>query len=997
MGIDDESEGLEKLIEELALLAEPSEANEFLGAHPELLNGDAVESLTRRVVRYARSDLRRAETLSRSARRLAENLGDDRSLALSLKARGHLEYLGGRYEEALDLYRECQQRFFAAGSEVEAAMNLGSSCLWTLALLGRYAEAEEDAARARAILERHGDPLRIARLESTEGNILLRQDRHRQAIERFERALAEFRRRGEAQDVVVVLHNIAVSSIAIHDFDKALASYRELSEHCARHDMPLAALRADYNIAYLYYFRGEYTRAIELYQITRRKCETLGDPYHGALCDLDQAEIYLELNLVEQGGRLARLARDSFEESGNGYEAAKATAFMAIAAAQRNEIDPSLGLFADARRRFKAENNEVWAAMTDFYRAVLLLRLDRAPEARALADQARAFFVAEAWAARAAQCELLLARVDLAERSPLAARRRCAAALERIAPLDLPALTFQAFYLEGQALEAQENRPAALKAYRRAQGKLEDLRSHLGSEELKISFLEDKILLYERLVSIGLSDRPQKDRRREAFAWVEQAKSRALADMIAFRSAFLPASGKGTDELMTRLRAQREELTSHYHQLDELRGLRSVPAVPGATAVAADADEVRRRAEERHLKVDALRRRCRASEDRLLELLGELRTRDPELASLQSATTVDLAAIQANLSPDIQLVEYFEARGVIWAFTVGKQGLFVRRLTETRGVEQVLRSLLLQLSKFQLPSEHLEPLLEIVNRSTLICLQRLYSALIEPIAEQLEARHLVIVPHSLLHRIPFHALHDGERFLVDRFTFSYAPSASVFSICSAKRAAGLEPPLVLGVADEQAPEITAEVETVAELLSGSRVFVGHDATLSRLRELGPGCRTLHLATHGFFRRDNPMFSAIQLGDTRLTLFDLYELDLGAELVVLSGCGTGLNVVETGDELIGLTRGFLYAGATSVLASLWDVHDLSTAAFMRSLYRHLQAGTNRADALALAMREQRERYQSPYYWAPFVLVGKPFADSVDSRPPAVRRLARSPKK
>jgi CHAT domain-containing protein len=142
---------------------------------------------------------------------------------------------------------------------------------------------------------------------------------------------------------------------------------------------------------------------------------------------------------------------------------------------------------------------------------------------------------------------------------------------------------------------------------------------------------------------------------------------------------------------------------------------------------------------------------------------------------------------------------------------------------------------------------------------------------------------------------------------------------------------------------------------------------------------------VHIATHGFFRQDNPMFSAIQLGGSRLTLFDLYQLELGAELVVLSGCGTGLNVVESGDELIGLTRGLLYAGARSAMVTLWDVHDHSTAEFMSIFYRQLAHQGNRARAARLAMLELRETCPHPYYWAPFVLVGKPF----DLDPPAAR--------
>ena len=118
-----------------------------------------------------------------------------------------------------------------------------------------------------------------------------------------------------------------------------------------------------------------------------------------------------------------------------------------------------------------------------------------------------------------------------------------------------------------------------------------------------------------------------------------------------------------------------------------------------------------------------------------------------------------------------------------------------------------------------------------------------------------------------------------------------------------------------------------------------------------------------------------MFSAIRLGDSFLSLFDLYQLRLPVELITLSGCSTGLNVVSAGDELIGLARGLLHAGAQSLILSLWDVHDKSTAEYMSVFYRLLREGKSKAAALRAAMLALRSSYPHPYQWAPFILVGK----------------------
>jgi CHAT domain-containing protein len=194
-------------------------------------------------------------------------------------------------------------------------------------------------------------------------------------------------------------------------------------------------------------------------------------------------------------------------------------------------------------------------------------------------------------------------------------------------------------------------------------------------------------------------------------------------------------------------------------------------------------------------------------------------------------------------------------------------------------------------------------------------------------------------------------------------------------LCSTKQAGSSGGSLVLGVPASGAPQIADEVRAVASVLPESEVFLGPAATTQVLRERGARSRFVHIATHGWFRRDNPMFSSIGLGDAPLNLFDLYQLNLPCELVTLSGCGTGLNMVVGGDELLGLVRGLLYAGAQGVLVTLWDVNDRSTAEFMKLFYEALKIHKNKAQAVQEAMAEIRRRYAHPYYWAPFVMVGK----------------------
>ena len=243
-------------------------------------------------------------------------------------------------------------------------------------------------------------------------------------------------------------------------------------------------------------------------------------------------------------------------------------------------------------------------------------------------------------------------------------------------------------------------------------------------------------------------------------------------------------------------------------------------------------------------------------------------------------------------------------------------------------------------------------------------LRALYAALIAPIRDRLQAAHLVVVPHDVLHALPFHALFDGERFLIDDFTISYAPSASVYRLCRTKPA-GVERRL----ADHGCPRRHDAVHRRrsprrGQVLPDSQVFLGDDATSDQLQRHGAASRFVHIATHGLFRKDNAMFSSIRLGDGPLSVYDLYQLQLSAELVTLSGCGTGLSVIVGGDEQLGLVRGLLYAGARAVLLTLWDAHDRSTADFMQVFYGRVQQGWSKARAAQEAMRVLREQQPSP---------------------------------
>ena len=941
------------MIVKLVSLPGEGERREFLRQQSELVDRTLVKGVCSEVARLVWVDLEKAHDLAETARWMAELLDDDRCRALWARAAANAQHFSGENDKAQELYRLAIELFERVGDAREAAITR-SSGLHSLAYLGDYERVETWESAARAVFEQLGDRLRLAGLENNSANILYRRDRWEDALHSYARAHEEFVQLKRPHDAAVCLHNIAVCHISLHNFGDALAAYTQNRAFCLEQGLDRLVLQVDYNIAYLHYLRGEYTRAIQLYQEARRGCEAGGDDYHRALCDLDQAELYLELNMVDEAATLARSAIEGFEELRLPYESAKALTASAIALSRQGNFSLALAQLEEARGIFVKEKNQLWPAMIDFYRAVALYREGRPEEAIRLARGARESFLQSALAPKAAMCELLQAELYLDLERPHDARRTCEGALARLSDLELPALEHQAHLVLGQIEESLGDREAALEAYRRSHEWLEKLCSQLQGEELKIAFLGDKLAVYESLVWLIMQDPSIEDRKARTFDLIEQSRSRSLSDLMSFRAHDLPAKTPEHDKLAAEVRTLREELNWYYRQIDlqQMRG--------GERSL----EEVRK-----------IRRNAHAKEVELLRALRVLMSADQEFSSLQSGGRIDLEAVRSSLPEDGILVEYFIARGTIFGCVVGRRLLEIVPLGAASETQAIHRRLQFQLSRSMLGPDHAGDAGALIEEVIQAHLRGLYGKLVEPIARHLVSGELIVVPHGFLHYVPFHALSDGRGHLIDRYSVSYAPSAGVFYLCATKETEWEEKSLVLGVADERAPRIVEEARAVAETLPNATLLLGADASEEALRLHGATSRIVHIATHGLFRRDNPMFSAIQLGSSRLSLFDLYNLRLGAELVVLSGCGTGLNAVLGADELVGLTRGLLYAGAQSVVVSLWDVNDASTAAFMRRFYRRLAGGERRAEALQHTMRELRESHPNPYYWAPFVLVGK----------------------
>lgn len=941
----------------LRLKDEPARAG-FLRRHPELLKPEIVEKLAEAVNQRLRVDIRGAMGLAEGAVSIAEALQDRVSQGRALRAKANVNYLMGSNQEAMALHDRARKLFEAAEAWEEVGRTLSGS-LQPMMLLGEYDRALEAADQARDIFQRHGDQRRLARLEINVANILHRQDRFAEALEGYQRAYDQLLPLGDVQPVAVSMHNMAVCLIGLDDFHRALEMHQRARDYCKTQNMPLLAGQADYNIAWLHYLRGEYSKAIQMLRDARDTCEKNGDLHHVAVCHLDLSELYLELNLSADAQEMAEEALTRFEHLEMGYEAAKAKAYLAIAAGQQGKAFRAVELFAEARKMFEQEKNHVWPSLIDLYQALLLFNEGRLFESRRLALAALEFFAVSRLPTKAVLCHLLLGRLAMRTSEEAAARAETESALKILATVEAPLLHCQAHFLMSQVQEWEGDLDGAYESCRKAGQNMEALRSSLRGEELKIAFVKNKLEVYESLVHLCLNRTPPA--LEEAFGYMEQAKSRSLRDLLFGQAHPMPVSEEtGQSPLVRKVRNLRDELNWFYHRI-EMEQLS---------------------AEQRPREhVEKLQAQARAHENELMRVLRDAPRQEAERAGLQSEATVEMSALRTALGEGSALVEYFRVRNHLMASVVTATSLDIVPLTPVSRVAGLLRLLQFQLGKHRMGLAYVTAFEKQLMEATQGHLNELYKELIEPVRELIGPRHIVFVPHDILHYLPFHALYDGRNYLTDDHTISYAPSASVFALCQSKSAAASGPSLVLGIPDPQAPTIADEVEAVARALDPANLYIGADAKQSVLRDKGARSRVIHIATHGQFRQDNPMFSGVRLGDSQLSLYDLYHLKLPADLVVLSGCSTGQNAVGAGDELLGLVRGLLYAGAHSLLLTMWNVNDRSTTEFMKLFYGCLSQYRKRPFGKALAVqaaaRALRADYPHPYYWAPFLLVGKYF--------------------
>ncbi len=583
-----------------------------------------------------------------------------------------------------------------------------------------------------------------------------------------------------------------------------------------------------------------------------------------------------------------------------------------------------------------------WALAHDYRnKGLTLLRMGRPEEAAPFFRRAAA--EAGAIGNRVNEAKALLgggeAAFELADHD--AAARAWESALAMGREMALREVTWRALYGLARIAAARDDRPSALDRLYSAVEVIEGMRADIKIEQLRDSFIADKLAVYETLVVL-LADM---GRTGAAFEAAERSRARNFVDLLGNQRLSL---GNAVDQDLYERQAVLKS------RIAETEALAAQSTAEGERTV--------------------YRRSLAGLQDELSDLMLEIQARNPQLASLVSVSPMSVKKLTGLLEPGVVLLAYYLTEDEILLWTVRSDGLALIR-TPLR------RDLLAQtVLDYRRMIQNLEPLEETARQ--------LHGWLMKPAAAAVAGADVVgIIPHNALHYLSFGTLQGPDGYVVETVPLFYLPTASLLEYTLSRRTETRNPRvLAIGNPDLDDPALALpfaeyEVGAIGWNFPDVAVLTEERATEAWVVRNIADFGIIHLASHGEFDPINPLFSAIKLAkgdaaDGNLAAAEVFGLKIDADMVVLSACQTGLGRITAGDDVIGLNRAFFYAGTHAIVSSLWRVSDVSTAMLIKHFYRQYVIH-RKAESLRRAMLHVKQHYPHPGYWGAFTVVGDYF--------------------
>jgi CHAT domain-containing protein len=837
--------------------------------------------------------------------------------------------------------------FEKAGNEVGWAR----TCIGRVYLspnLNRVSEALANAKRAHEIFSRHNDEDKLVRLEWQTALVHNSLGNQQYALKLFKSALARANSLGEGgrNYIGTLYENIGLTFNALGDFHQALAYYERAQALAMAGQETRNIARIESSIAEIAQAQGHYRRALAL---LNSGLERVKDKlrFDATLIQYHMVECYLGLNRHADALELAQTVIENCRAINAEYELARTLMFLAtIEAASGNYVAAESAL-TEAEQIFNSRGAISWMATIRLWRGRMALKQGDPALAYQESINASEAFNADGQKVNEVVAGLLGGRALFALGDYPASETAGNKARLFAQRYNLPSLRYESYLLLGQNAEAQGRHTSAVRRYKAAAATIERLQREL-TITLRPGFLEDKGEALHRLITLYL----QKGRTVQAFETLENAKGQNWISYLNNRERLhWSQEDVASRVLIEELEGLRAEHQWFYHLLNHLPG--NSEEYPKAISPERALSEMTKREQRMRTISEQL---YLGSEE------GQYSNRDVVPSSKD---------IQKVLDEDSALIEYYNNGETIWTFTLTRNEIRVHRLQVTmKEVHQVVS----QWQAHIAGALRMNPHAAGARKLTLLAqriLQRLHASLIQPLDLGGNSCRLVFVPYGILHFLPFHLLYDGTQYLIENHEILILPAAGLATRHAPKRTPG-----VLALAhswDGKLPHTAAEARSVQKLFGGS---ICTEEQANRAALSVPPVQILHIAAHGQHRLDQPDLSYLQLADGQLYADDVLQQDLSYELVTLSACETGRARVMASDDLIGIGRSFLYAGAGALMSSLWHVGDQATLGLMEGMYAALHAGLSKPAALRQAQMSilAQKRDLHPAFWGAFQMVG-----------------------
>lgn len=859
---------------------------------------------------------------------------------ISHLTKGNLEQTVKELDRSAEIFNKIKKEHESAHTQVAK--------LIPLALLGKYPEAIECGKASLEVFEKFGDELSAGKVEKNLGNIIARQDGILKAEKYYLSAMKRFSKIKNLEELTMCEVNLADNFADLNNFRQAEEYYDQALRSATKAKMNFVIAEIEASLGNLALFRGSYSKALRHLEIARQKFEDLKIPHRSVIAELEIADIYFELNLADEAYNIYGSITEKLKKLKMQGEEARARANFGKVAVSKNDIAVARKELKRSAKLYVLENNSSGAADVKLSQANLEFLLGSFKNSLKIINEADELLEQSQNVRLKLQVNFLHAEIlrslEKFEESESILNETYKNSIKH-EQLNLAQICLNSL---GNLSLQKDDISEAEKYFKNSVKMIESLRSPLPAEEFRIAFLADKLAPFENLAAIYLSQKQLE----KAFYYVEQARSRTLSENLQTIENNEFEETSSNTKLTKVLKDLREELNWFYSLLNR--------------SEESEIETLQSEIKEREKKIADVMRQIEST--RILNADVTKTSKQSERNSLKN--------LQKQIDKQKVLIEFVKFEGIFSAFVITDKGIeYIPDLATEDEIIYLLEGLQFQFGALRYGAKILDKFVNELKKRADSYLHKLYEKLLAPFEEFTKHRDLIVIPVSSLHYVPFHALFDGEKYVVENKEVVFSPSATIWKTLNEKPLMKPQNALLMGFADEHIPLVNDEVKEVKKLFKHTKSFVGKNASFANYTKYAKDFDILHLACHGQFRPDNPLFSSLHLADGFVTVRDICSQKLNAELVTLSACETGLNKIFAGDEILGLTRGFLTAGVSSLILSLWTVNDAATTDLMKIFYTELQRGETVSASLRKAQIKFIEQGKHPYFWSPFAIIGK----------------------